>query len=107
MRLNDWSVVIYNTSQKPVRVLVYGGIDEFVEENGINTSGMKIIPQEEWTINDMVEICGNLLEDINHHKTEAQPRFIVDCMQKAGVDENSIKCFMRIYMEDLFNHYGY
>lgn len=107
MKLDDWSVVIYNTSQKPVRVIVYGGIDEFIEENGINPSGMKIIPQEEWTINDMVEISGNLLEDINHHKTETQPRFIVDCMQKASLNENSIKNFMHIYMEDLFKHYGY
>lgn len=107
MKLDEWSVVSYNTPNETKRTIVYGDIDEFVEENNINTAGMKLIPKEEWTLNEMIEITGNLLEDINHHKTESKPRFIVETMRKANIQEFQIKAFMMMYMTDLFNHYGY
>lgn len=107
MKLDEWSVVSYNISNEPKRIIVYGDIDKFIEENGINMTDVMLIPKEEWTLNEMIEITGNLLEDINHHKTESDPRFIADTMKKANIQEFQIKGFMMVYMTDLFNHYGY
>jgi len=106
MKLSDWTVVTYENEENSKSHYLYGPIEEFIE-NEEDRNNINIVPQEEWSIENMMEITSNLLEDINHHKTEAAPRFIVGTMISVGISDDDIKSFMREYMEQIYNRYGY
>lgn len=103
MKLEDWSVVKYH--DKAYDVCVYGSVEDYADE--IEKGIASVVPKEDWTISNMVTISESLLEDINHHRTEGMPSFIVDVMRKSNIDESVILTFMRTYMKELFDHYGY
>ena len=112
MQLSNWHVMaekksnssghqyFYNHSRHQY---FYGDLTDFDEDE---LSGMIEVAQNEWTSDDIVEIVGNLLEDVNHHSECQNPRIILDTMRNVDIEETKIVAFMRQYMDKMFDKYG-
>lgn len=103
MKFSDWHVVLYPENSR--RTYYYGTLQEVAEQ--IEESNAQIVPDEQWTIDDLVEIASNLLEDANLHSRINEPRDIVNMMRAVDIPDCQIRLFMiREYVVYLFNKYG-
>lgn len=105
MKLSDYTVL--NETNTNRHIIVYGTIDEYLEENQEDITKYTIVDPKDWTTNDMCEITSNLLEDINHHSACRTPGMIRDLMIKSNIDSEKIKDFFRLYMHEIYDKYGY
>ena len=103
MQLNDWKVIKHNNT----RIMYYGEISEYLEENKISESDIEIISPDDWTTSEIVEITGNLLEDVNKHHACYLPARMKDFMTEAEIEPDKMKKFFTLYMNEMFKNYGY
>ena len=65
------------------------------------------IPFEQWTIDELVTISGDLLEDVNKHNRTDEPLWLKTLLTQAKVPEENQLLFFQQYIKDLFDEYGY
>lgn len=105
MQLKDWHVI--EDIQLKKQYIVYGPIDEFIEECEPQLdNNYTEIPLEKWSVNQIVEIIGNLLED-NNHSTCDMTETIRDTLTKTEISDKSQQKFFQLYIKEMFNRYGY
>ena len=83
----------------------YGPLSE-IHQVGLDLSEYNIVPESEWTANDIAEITSNLLEDVNKHSSVNHPQDILSMLRESNVQESNIQRFMKLYMNRMFTQYG-
>lgn len=106
MKLSDWTVIKY-VNEKGHRY-IYGDLDEYMEECSVyDEPEFTVIPKNEWTSTDCMELIDNLFEDINKHSMIGQTkRLIYTTMQELKMTESDINIFMQAYTEKIYKEYG-
>lgn len=105
MKLSNWHILERKNTKE--RHIIYGPIDEWSEETDNNINDFTEIPTEKWTTNEIVEISGNLLEDVNLHRCCNAPNDIQDIMTISGISDEEQHRFFMNYMNLLFDRYSY
>lgn len=79
---------------------------EFGEEESFE---MHMVPVafENWTLDTLVEVLGNIMEDANwHSRAEYEPRLLADSMMEAGVPNKVARLAYRSMMEGFERQIG-
>lgn len=65
------------------------------------------VPFEDWTLDTLVEVLGNIMEDANwHSRAEYEPRLLADAMVEAGVPNKVARLAYRSMMEGFEKQIG-
>lgn len=105
MQLNEWTVIKNKHTNQTT--ICYGSIEEYIEETNVNATEIAIVEPEDWTTEHMIQITENLLEDVNKHSVCMMPTTIHNLMKKTGISSSEIKQFFKLYMNEMFETYGY
>lgn len=103
MHLEDWHVIKDTDKQKDH--MVYGDIQEYIEECHPDLQNYTEIPFEQWGIDTLTEIIGDYYEDINRHSMCDFADNIQTMMDKAGISKEQQQKFFQYYAKDLFNNH--
>lgn len=89
--LKLWTIV-RNTENK-VRAYWFGSYEEFVREECYNGDGhlWVEVPFEKWTSEDLAEVFGNKIEDLNYHNWTWMPYTMLTSLKGNNVPEK--ECF--------------
>lgn len=101
MHLEDWHVV--RDTDKKEDHIVYGNIQEYIEECQPDLKNYTEIPFEQWDIDTLTEIIGDYYEDINLHSMCDFADNIQTMMDKADISKEQQQKFFQYYAKDLFN----
>ena len=89
--LKLWTIV--RDTENKVRAYWFGSYEEFVREECYNEDGhlWVVVPFEEWTAEDLVEIFTNKIDDINYLQWSWLPNELLDNLRNNGASE--YECF--------------
>lgn len=65
------------------------------------------IPFEQWVVHHMINIAGELLEDVNKHSCTGEPLWLWELLKQADVPVDKQHTFFQNYLKDIFGKYGY
>ena len=105
MKLQDWHVIHNHITN--ARICLYGDIEDYITEEHVKLTDISEIPMEQWTIPEITEITGNILEDVNLHRYCSDPITICNLMYSVNIPETLIHNFALKYMQYIFDIYGY
>lgn len=103
MKLNDFHVVEENGR----RYVIYDDIETYAYEMNLDIQCIKDIEESEWSVQDMSNICEDLLEDINKHSSLDMLSDITRLMEESGIDYEHIRVLLNKFMHTLFDKYSY
>lgn len=106
MTMNNYHII--EELQSKQRHILYGPVEEYLDEmTDLTPDDIKIINPSDWTTDEMIEITGSLLEDVNMHKCCNAPNEIQQIMQQCAIPKDMQNKFFRLYMTEMFQRYGY
>lgn len=100
MKLNDFHVVEENGR----RYVIYDDIETYAYEMNLDIQCIKDIEESKWSVQDMCNICEDLLEDINKHSSLDMLSDITRLMVESGIDYEHIRVFSNKFMHTLFEN---
>ena len=62
---------------------------------------------EQTVVHHMINIAGELLEDVNKHSCTGEPLWLWELLKQADVPVDKQHTFFQNYLKDLFGKYGY
>lgn len=91
----NWTVMEDNNGR---RSYFYGPLSEFEEEE---LEGLTVIPEENYSSDDMVEIFGNILEDNNYHRVTSLGNDMLRSLRETtSLNEDELRKFFKAFISD-------
>lgn len=95
MKFEDWHVV--ENKETHQQHIFCGAMEDNIKELDTYIE----IPFSEWSVDHMIKILGNVLEDINLHRMVNMPSEIHRLMTESDISENDILKLLKNYFKNL------
>lgn len=99
MTIHDWYVIRDNRTQKTH--LVYGSIQEYIEDEPALENNYHEIPFEDWSTEYLIEIIEDFYEDCNRHSMCGEARRLQEILTAVSIEPEKQQQFFQQYVKNL------